>query len=304
MYLYSKKDNFIYRLNTITILTFVTAVFILALVFSHPVYLLGLFIAVGAVIISSGNLDQWKIYLKITIAMILFIIIINAVVSGAGSTVLLSSPAIPVLGTVTVTLEALVFAVGMSLRLLIIISIFCFYTYVVNPDKALKIFSRLGNKSVLAITMSTRLFPLMVQDFQRISESQRCRGLKYDTGRWWQRVKNLVPLISVLLQSSLDRSIKYAESMCARGYGNGKRSYFNKELWRPGDYIVLAAILTGFITGIWNAVIGWSGFNYYPNLQTVEPGQIVMTIFFIIIFITPAILNWGWIHWEVLKLKI
>ncbi|MDD2585876.1 MAG: energy-coupling factor transporter transmembrane component T [Syntrophomonadaceae bacterium] len=304
MLVYREKDNLIHKLHPFTIVAFVGVVFILSLVLSHPVYLLGLFLAVGVVIIAAGHLKEWKVYLKFSIIMIIIIMIINAIFAQVGETVLFIGPRIPVLGKIKITMEALAFGAGMGVRLLVIISAFCLYTYAVHPDKVLKLFSKWGNKSVIVITLSTRLLPLMVGDYLRITEVQRCRGVKLDTGRWWERAKNILPVVSVILISCLERSLQLAESMHARGYGSGFRTYYTRELWRPRDYIILTALFISFITGVWAALQGWSNYSYYPRLSVINLGEIKAASIVVLTLMIPAILNWGWKKCPLLKSKI
>jgi energy-coupling factor transport system permease protein len=304
MLVYREKDNLIHKLHPFTIVFFIAVIFILSLVFSHPVYLLGLFIGVSAVIIASGNFSEWKIYLKMSVFFMLMIMFINTIVVQTGDTVLLTGPRVPVFGRINVTLEALAFGAGMGLRLLVIISVFCLYTYAVHPDKVLKMFSRLGNKSVLLVALSTRLFPLMVSDYKRITEVQKCRGVKFDTGKRLERVKNFMPVISILLLSSLERSMQIAESMNARGFGTGKRSSYSRNFWRPRDIIIIAALSINLLFGILAAVKGWSAYNYYPKLTYFKISELYIVVIVVLTLIVPAVLNWGWKKWPLWKSKI
>lgn len=304
MYGYHERDNLIYKLHPITMVVFVMAVIILAMIFSHPVFLAGLFMAVACVIVASGDFETWKVNLKICVMMALVIISINALFSPAGSTVLLHCTLVPGLTDIQVTKEALAYGIGMSLRLIIIISAFCLYTCVVNPDKILGMFGCCSNKSVLAISMCTRLFPLMLEDFKRIAEVQRCRGVTYNSGKWMERIRNLLPVCSVLLLSSLERSMQQAESLYARAYGSGSRTFYNRELWRPRDYLTLTVILIAFLAGIWSAVRGWSVYNYYPVLNDIFINEIITAFVLSLAFTLPAILNWGWNKWPLLRSMI
>ncbi|MDD3888385.1 MAG: energy-coupling factor transporter transmembrane component T [Syntrophomonadaceae bacterium] len=304
MLVYREKDNLIHKLHPFTIVTFIGVVFLLSLIFSHPVYLLGLLLAVGVVIIAAGHFNEWKIYLKFTLVMIIIIMIINVIFVQVGETVLFLGPRVPVLGKIKITTEALAFGAGMGVRLLVIISVFCLFTYAVHPDKVLKLFSKWGIKSVLIITLSTRLFPLMVKDYFRIMEVQRCRGVKFDTGKWWERAKNLLPVASVLLVSCLERSLQLAESMQARGYGSGIRTYYIRDLWRPRDYLILMGVFVSLLTGFWAALQGWSSYDYYPRLPAIKLGEIKVAGIVVIMLTIPAILDWGWQKWPLLKSKI
>jgi len=304
MLAYREKDNFIYKLHPFTTVAYICVVILLSLIFAHPVYLLGLFLAMCGVIIASGNLREWKPYLLFSLGLIAMIILVNAVLVQTGATVLFSGPRVPVLGTIKISLEAICFSGAMGVRLLIIISAFCFYTYAVHPDKVLKLLSKFSSKSVLAIILSTRLFPLLVEDVRRISDVQRCRGLKLDTGTRWQRLRNCLPIINVLLLSSLERSMQMAESMQARGYGSGKRSFYYRELWRPRDWFILVPTIMSLVAGVWAALRGWSAYTFYPRLEAISLHEILMVPIIVLVMSVQVILSWGWEKWPLLRSKI
>lgn len=304
MLVYREKNNLFYKLHPIALITYVCLIIILSMVFSNPIYLLGLLLSIGLVIVSSDNFSEWKGYLKISILMILIIMIVNVIVVNAGATVIYTGPRLPVLGIVKITMEALVFSIAMGIRLLVIISGFCFYTYAVHPDKVLRLFSKWGNKSVLVITLSTRLFPLMLEDFKRISEVQSCRGLKLNSGRWWERGKNTLPIFSILLLSSLERSFQLAESMHARGYGSGRRSSYKKDFFRPRDYLIILSIIFAVIVSLGCVLRGFNKYRFYPKLQSFDIQSMAAMGLLTLILIFPAILNWGWKRWKKLRLKI
>ncbi|MCF8011513.1 MAG: energy-coupling factor transporter transmembrane protein EcfT [Clostridiales bacterium] len=304
MLVYREKDNLIYKLHPVTVMSYIAVVLLLSLIFSHPVYLLVLFFAVGAVIIASGNADKWKYYLLMASGIVVMIILVNSVFVQNGSTVLFYGPAIPVMGKIKVTLEAVCFSAAMGIRLVVIISVFCLYTYAVHPDKVLKLFSRFGKKAVLVVTLATRLFPLMVQDVRRVTEVQRCRGVKLDTGSLRQRLKNRLPVVKVVLLSSLERSMQIAESMHARGYGSGPRSFYSRDLWRPRDFFVLGALVVSVMTGLAAVFHDWAVFTYYPRLENMNFKELNAALIEMLALSLPAFLNWGWKRWQLLKLKI
>lgn len=297
MLAYEFKDNLIYKLHPLTSIIFVGVVFILALIFSHPIYLLALLIPVWVVLGAAGNLKEGRSYIKFSLIMVFMIVLINILFARAGSTIIYQGMDIPIIGRLEISLESVLYGLGMSLRLLVIISVFCLYTYTVNPDRALGWGSRLGGKSVLAVTISLRLFPLMIKDFQRISEIQRCRGVKLKTGSFWQRAKNTIPIISIMLLSSLERSLQLAESMQARGYGSGPRSSYDRDLWRPRDYLIIALSIVALLLGIGSALSGWSIYRYYPVLEEITWLDLLLSLILALSLLLPAILNWGEKKW-------
>lgn len=304
MLAFHEKFNLIHQLHPITNLVFTGVVFLLALICSHPLYLLVLFMATGAVIVAAGHREEWLSYLKFSLIMILMLIIVNVTFVHYGETVLYTGPRLLVIGELIITLEALAYAGGMGLRLLVIISIFCLYTNAIHPDKVLKLFSRRGGKSVLVVTLATRLFPLMVQDYIRITEAQRCRGVKFGSGNWYERIKKTPPVFKILLVSSMERSLQLAESMHARGYGSGRPSSYQIELWRPRDFIIMPVLGLGLLSGLWSLMHGWSSYNYYPRLADFQSEEIIMAAVIMLTLSFPAILNWGWLKCRSLRSKI
>jgi len=304
MLTFKEKENLIYKLHPVAMVSYVFVILLLSLMFNHPAYLLGLFIAVGLVILSSGNYREWKGYLKMTMRLIVMIMVLNVIIINHGATALYSGPTLPVIGHFKITLEALAFGMGMGIRLLVMTSAFCLYTYAIHPDKALKLFSKWGNKSVLMITLSTRLFPLMLADYKRITEVQKCRGVKLTNIKWKDRVRNTLPIVSVLLLSSLERSFQLAESMQARGYGSGKRSAYSHNYLRPRDVILIITSLLALIAGVWALFNNWTHYDYYPRIQPFVIKELWAAVIITCIMGFPAILNWGWKRCKTLRLKI
>lgn len=304
MFIYQPKNTLIHKVHPVTLILYIFIICLFSLTFSHPVFLLGLFIAISMVIISSEITKEWLAYLKFSIGFILIIMIVNSVLVRAGTTVLFWGPRIPGLGRIRVTLEALSYGGSMGLRFLVIISAFCLYTYVLHPDKVLKLMGRWGNKSVLALTLATRLFPLMVSDFRRITEVQRCRGVVFNGKNVWAKVKKYIPILNIMLLSSLERSFQLAETMQARGYGLTNRSYYTRELWRPRDLIIIILIFVSLLMGLWLTVKGFPTYNFYPRMEPIKFEEVILAGLFSILFVFPAFLNWGWKKWPLLKSKI
>lgn len=304
MYIYQEKDNLLHKVHPLALIIYVVLLSLFALLFSHPLYLWWLFISVTLVIAAADILKEWVFYLKLSLGLIIMILLINAIFVQLGSTVLFWGPYIPGLGKLRITLEAILFGLNMGLRFLIIMSAFCLLTYVLHPDGALSLMGRLGNKWVLALTISTRLLPLMVSDFKRIYDVQRCRGVRFSGKSKLGKVKNFFPIITAMIISSLERSFQLAEALQARGYGIGKRSSYNRELIRPRDYLIFLSLALAFVLGIMLAWQGATDFIFYPRLQKVHFGEGLLAFVYSLLFIFPALLAWGWQKWPLLKSKI
>jgi energy-coupling factor transport system permease protein len=304
MYLYQEKDSLLHKVHPLSLIMYVFTISVFAFVFSHPFYLFGLFISVTLVVLAADIFEQWLIYLKLSLVLIMMILLINSLFVQVGSTVLFWGPYIPGIGKIRITLEAICYGLNMGLRFLIVISAFCLLTYVLHPDRGLKLIGSLGNKSVLALTITTRLFPLLVSDLQRIYDVHRCRGLTLQGKNKFAQVKGFFPIFNALILSSLERSFELAEALQARGYGVGKRTSYNQEIFRPRDYIIIVSLILSIIIGLLLAWQGYTSFTFYPRLQVTEIKEGIYAFLYSLFFICPALLDWGWQKYPILKSKI
>ena len=230
---YKEKGTAIHKLHPFCKLGWVASILSLTLIFNNPLYLLLLFLSTLPVIIAARVWREWASLMKFTLYLCLTIIIINALVSYHGSHLLWQAPfQVPLIGTPTITLEAIFFGVGMSLRLLAIISAFAVLTFTIHPDDIMlaMIKTKLPYKAVLVTSLSTRFIPTLIDDVERISDVQRSRGLELERGKLMQKIKSRMAIIIPLLSNSLDRTVQIAEAMESRAFGSGEKRSFYKEV--------------------------------------------------------------------------
>src|SRR6202043_1849304 len=103
------------------------------------------------------------------------IVVINALVSRDGLTVIARLGDLPVLGHTDVTLEAVVYGAMLGLRAVALIVCGALYTLAVDPDEVLRLLRRVSFHSALTATLATRLLPVLVRDSRRLADAQRCR---------------------------------------------------------------------------------------------------------------------------------
>lgn len=304
---YSKKEEremMRQRLYPATALLYLAAVVFLSLFFAHPFFLLALFVAVGTVILSYGLGREWVGYLKVGCGFLVVIMFVNVLFVRAGSTVLFLGPDFPGWGRMRITLEALCYGAGMGLRLMVIISAFCLLMYVVPPDSIIQLLGGWSYKTALALGLSLRLFPLLRADFLRITEVQRCRGVNFHGQKHREKIRKTIPVIKVLLLSSLERAFQLAESLQARGYGLGRRSHYLRKSWELRDKFITVCICGGVLVSLGLVGGGQAAYSYYPHLQRVARGEVYSAVLVGLLFIVPALLNWGWKKWPSLRSRI
>ena len=303
---YQEKGLFLQSLHPLAAVTYLGTLLVLSLAFNNPLYLCGILLVVLLTIWTADGWEAWENYLKISLPMILLIILINPLMIRAGKTVLWYGPQVPILGRLTISLEAIYYGAAMSVRLLDIISLFCLYNLIVHPDKALNLFSRIAGKSTLVISLTTRLFPAMVRELENIRGVQQLRGIDFKQGTVKEKVKKYSSLISILLMSSLEDSQEIAESMQARAFGSGPRSRYSRNLLRPRDILCLSGSSLALGVSIWGVLHGFGSYTFYPQMDYLinGTGTVAVLVAVLLSLSVPAMLSWGWRYCPCIKSKI
>jgi len=303
---YEDKGVLLQNLHSVTILGYLAVLFALALLFSHPLYLAGIFLVSALAVVTAGALEKWEFYLKAGLWMALLIMVINPLVSHAGKTILWRGPTLPILGNVSICLEAICYGAAMGIRLLAVLTIFCLAAAVVHPDKFLSLFSRFAHKSALVVSLATRMLPAAARDLAIAREMLQLRGVDYGAGNLKERLKKYSWLLDILLLSSLEGALQIAEAMQARAFGSGPRSCYRRELRRPRDLLCFTACCFALVFSCYAKAKGYGDYNYYPQLGVLVPHPASLILLGIILgsLALPLVLNWGWKHWPYLRSKI
>jgi len=280
---YRDRGTPVHRLNPFTKLAWLGSIIVLALILDHPFFLILLFVAMLPVVKVARVYGDWRSSMKITAYLCGAIILINALVSSHGSTVLFTFPfRVPVMGTPGITLEAIFYGAAMCLRLLTIISAFAILTLTVHTDDLMlaMLKLRLPYKSVLVTSLSTRFIPTLIDDTQRITDVQRSRGLELDKGRLPRRIRSRAAIVTALLSNSLDRAVQVAEAMESRAFGTGcGRTFYRDIKLTPIDAATVGFACLPLLLGIYMAVGGYGHYLYYPTAQSVGMGGTAWTLF-------------------------
>lgn len=293
-------------LQTLSIGTYLLVFVAGAVLLTHPLMLIALFLPLIPALAAAEGLEQWRKSMKYFLVMIVLYIIINTMVNKMGATVLFSSPVIPYWGRFTVTWEAIFYGLVMGCRLLIVFSAFLLSNLVLNPDKALFALSRVFPRSALLLALTAKTIPHLGQQLQQAGEIQQCRGASYYRGNYIRRIKNRLPLLKVLFLSALEDSFNLSESIQARAYGSGARSSYFRFSFRNRDYIVMAASLCAAILIIRLLLNGEGSFQFFPKMGIliVSRGQAAIAALLFFLLLIPVILSWGWKKWDYFKWKI
>ena len=271
---YREKGTIIHRLSPFFKLIWLVSILVLALLLDHPIFLLLIILSTLPPVFAANIEREWLAFMRFVPFLVAAIVIINALLSFHGETVLWEAAfRIPVMGQPMITLEAIIYGLGMSLRLIAIISAFAVITLTVHPDDIMLLMIRmkLPYKSVLVTSLSTRFMPTLIDDAERITDVQRARGLELDKGRLHQRIRRRVSILIPLLSNSLDRTMQVAEAMDSRAFGSGtNRTYYKEIKFSHLDIISCIFAFAPLALGIFVAVTGYSSYQYYPTLSAIN----------------------------------
>ncbi len=216
---------------TITIMSL--ALIILLFSYDNPIILLIitlLFFAVFYKYNSVKKITQGIIYF---IPFMLITVIINMIFVWDGRTVLFYILHKPV------TLEALIYAVILSYKLLLIIYLFMIINLLVDSDTAVSYFSSKMPKSTLTFMIAMKLFPSMKEKIHNLKLIYTVRGVNFNHEKKTDLIKSYMPILSVLLENTLEGAFDIGEAAYVRGFLSSKRSIYEKQTLKKRDIIII-----------------------------------------------------------------
>ena len=209
------------------------SIFYIVLIFlakSAPAYLLILLSTILIIAVSGISFGVILRSLKPLIFVLLFTTLINVFWSN-GTTILWQ------LGPLTVTMEGIIRAVTMALRIVLLMastSVILMYTTspIALTDGIERLLAPLAKIKVpvhtfaMMMTMALRFIPTLLEETQKIINAQKARGADFDSGNVIDKAKALIPVLIPLLISQFRRAEELATAMecrCYRGGGNRTR---------------------------------------------------------------------------------
>ena len=162
---------------------------------------------------------------------------------------------------ITITLEGLVRAVFMVIRILMLITCTFLLTYTTSPisltDGLEALLSPLMKIKVpvhelsMMMCIALRFIPTLIEETDKIMSAQKARGADFETGKLTERVKALVPILVPLFVSAFRRADELATAMECRCYQGGegrtKMKLLRYKRWDFQAYGVAALVLVGVI---------------------------------------------------------
>lgn len=149
--------------------------------------------------------------------------------------------------------EGLIFGVLISLRLILIMIFSSLLTFTTSPiqltdalENLLSPLKKIGvpaHEFAMMMTIALRFIPTLLEELDKIVKAQKSRGVDFESGNFFNRLKNFVPVLVPLFLSSFRRADELAMAMEARCYKGGEgRTHFRQLKFQRLDFLVALMI--------------------------------------------------------------
>jgi energy-coupling factor transport system permease protein len=233
---------------------------LVAFVFSSPIVLAGAALATVVAGLASGATRALALALRWGAALAVLIVVVNAVASQRGDTILVRGWDLPVLGQIDVSAEAILEGAVLALRIVVVMMAFFVHTARVDPDRMVRLVRPVARHSAMTATLLARLVPVAATDYGRLAEAARLRGPAAEpVGRG--------ALARRLIAGSLDRSVDVAATLELRGYARGAPR--SPGPGRPSRYSARFAAWGAIVAAlaIGARIAGVGDFAAYPTMS-------------------------------------
>jgi energy-coupling factor transport system permease protein len=244
---------------------------LVALSFEHPLLLatmLAVTLAAAAaarVAREVGRALAWSVPLALAIA------VVNAIVVRDGITVVFRGPAMPGIGRLDITAEALAYGGMLAMRAVVIFASAALLAAVVDPDELLRGVRRRSLRAGVTAALATHLIGVLARDGRRLSDAQRTlTGGPATTA-------TRIGVVRAVAAGALDRATDVAATLEVRGFGSGGRPARQRQPLSRHDLAFATSAVGLAALAIASGIGGWEGFEAYPRLVVpFEARQLVL----------------------------
>jgi energy-coupling factor transport system permease protein len=257
---YSPRPGPLADASALAATTYLASFAVVAFAFSNPIVLAGT--ALG-VVVAGLAASAWRVLalgLRWGAMLGLLIVVVNAIASQRGDTILVRGWDLPVLAQIDISAEAMAEGGVLALRIVVVMMAFFVHTARVDPDRMLRLLRPVAPHSAMTGALVARLVPLAATDYARLADAARLRGpAAAPVGRG--------ALARRLVAGALDRSVDVAATLELRGYARGaprspgpaQRSRHSLAFAACGLAIAGGALVT--------RAAGVGGFDAYPTIS-------------------------------------
>jgi energy-coupling factor transport system permease protein len=256
---YSPGRSPLHRASAGAAIAYLGALALVGFIYSSPPVLVAAGLATALVGYAAGAGRAVRASLRLALPLLIFMVLINALVTHRGDTVLVRGWEMPVLGNTDITLESLAAGATIGLRVVAVVLVFAVYSACVDPDRVLRAIRPLARRSAMTAGLVTRMVPLAAADGARLKEAAALRGPAAEpVGR--------AALARRLVEGSLDRAVDVAATLELRGHSLGVRPMTRREPSRD-DRPLIGTGAAIVLVSIAARIAGAGGFETFPRIR-------------------------------------
>jgi len=266
-------DSAFRKCNVVTTSLFCAVLTVIVFSTDNPFILLGIFMTNLAIFSVTGSwyklLNGFKMFIPFSVVTIL----INMIFVYEGRITLFY-----ILGK-RFTLESLIYASILSFKLLLIIYVFMILELMIDSDRAASYFSAKIPKTTLMMMIALKLFPSMKERMSNLRDVYYLRGVNLNAEGLWEKVKSNIPIMSILLENSLDGAFDIGEAAYVRGFLSKRRTIYDKQTLAAIDFVILGESLLFLLVFIYVKLRGMAEFQIYygaDQVTAVNQGVIIL----------------------------
>lgn len=238
------------------------AIFTLAIVFSHPAYVVAL-LAIVAVVwwIARLPFKMIKEILQFFLMIAVIILVVQVFFYPGKINLLRISAPVNFIGfSGYITLDGIEFGVAMVLRLVVIMVVTPMLVMTTPlPQLMVALVNlKVPYRFVFIITTALSRLPSIQAHSEIIQQAQRCRGVAdFDSGKMWDQLQGTAGLLVPLILGTFRDSQTLDVSMSSRAFGApAKRTFLFETHLHLADYFVLTGPFLLLAAGIYLRIRG------------------------------------------------
>jgi energy-coupling factor transport system permease protein len=240
--LYVDKDTLLHRLDPRTKLALVTALFIIAYIFSHPAIVVAPLIVAFITLAYAGGLRNLRrVWFVVVALFVVSLVVWPSFVPAAG-------PVILDVGPLYITMREFLIALGRSERIAAFIIGGLVFVTTTSNEEIVRGMHRLGIPYAFCFAVGTalRLFPTFLDAAGTVRQAQEARGLDLSASNPIERMRRFIPLLIPVLMTAFRDIHTQSMALEARGFDTRReRTFYKDDQFMTIDWIMV--ILTVII---------------------------------------------------------
>jgi energy-coupling factor transport system permease protein len=246
-------------LHVMSSIVFNIMLLIITFTTENPIILLGILAGCVLVFYFSSNIKNLFNGFIVFIPFFIITVVINLLFVQQGRIILFT------VGSRHFTLEALMYAVILSSKLLLVIYVFQMLGIMMDSDRAVSYFSSIMPKSTLTFMIALKLFPLMKKRISALREIYSIRGVDFQGKSIKDKVMAYKPVFSVLLEDSLEKSFDIGEAVFVRGFLSAKRTVYDRQIMNQYDWLLSLTCFIIIFVYLGMISLGITSYDFYTD---------------------------------------